>query len=106
MQGDALQSRLNEHVRTARAADVQEFRRIFPQHRDLVTEMLNDCRQMMRRMNMTPPQQFTQVETALETDLQRIPPMSDADLQSLLPQHLDRVQTVIDMRQDMMDDMK
>jgi hypothetical protein len=59
----------------------------------------------MRQMNMTPPRQFTQVETALEADLQRIPAMSDADLRTLLPQHLDRVQTVIDMRQDMMDDM-
>jgi hypothetical protein len=105
MQGDELQSRLNDHIRTARAADVQQFRQMFPQHRDLVMEMLNDCRQMMRQMNMTPPRQFTQVETALEADLQRIPTMSDADLQSLLPHHLDRMQTVIDMRQDMMDDM-
>jgi len=65
--------------------------------------MLEDCRQMMRQMNMTPPRQFTDVETALETDLSRIPALSDTELRSLMPEHLDRVQTVIDMRQDMMD---
>jgi len=102
---DALQQRLNDHMARARAADVQEFRQMFPQHRDLVNEMLEDCRQMMRQMNMTPPRQFTDVETALENDLQRIPTMTDPELQSLLPQHLDHVQTVIDMRQSMMDDM-
>lgn len=102
---DALQTRLIEHIRSARAADVQEFRQTFPQHRDLVNEMLNDCRRMMRDMNMTPPREFTQLETALERDLRRIPSLSDAEVQSLLAQHLDNVQAVIDMRQDMMDDM-
>jgi hypothetical protein len=60
---------------------------------------------MMRQMGMTPPRQFTSVETALETDLARIPSLDDAALRSLLPDHLDRVQTVIEMRQEMMDDM-
>jgi|GEM_PF-3586860 len=105
MQGDDLQMRLVSHMQEARTADAQQFRQMWPEHRDLVNEMLEDCRQMMRDMGMTPPRQFTQVETALEEDLQRMPDMNDAQLEAHLPQHLDRVQTVIDMRQDMMDDM-
>jgi len=102
---DDLQMRLVNHMNEVRGSDAREFRQQFPEHRELVNEMLEDCRQMMREMDMTPPRRFTQVETALENDLERIPDMSDAELDALIPEHLDRVQTVIDMRQDMMDDM-
>ena len=102
---DEFQMRLVSHMERVRGMDAPQFRQQFPEHRDLVNEMLEDCRQMMREMGMTPPRQFTQVETALEEDLERIPEMDDAELEAHLPQHLDRVQTVIDMRQDMMDDM-
>ncbi|MBA2671789.1 MAG: hypothetical protein H0U67_15590 [Gemmatimonadetes bacterium] len=104
-QADALQTRLVSHMTRARTMGVGDFRQAWPQHSALVTEMLEDCRQMMRQMGMTPPRQFTSVETALETDLTRIPSLDDAALRSLLPDHLDRVQTVIEMRQEMMDDM-
>lgn len=102
-QGDQLQTRLVSHVTSARATDATEFRQTFPEHERLVNEMLEDCRQMMRQMGMTPPREFTEMEQALESDLERIPDLSDAELQSLLPEHLDRVQAVIDMRQEMMD---
>jgi hypothetical protein len=102
---DEFQMRLVNHMQQVRGMDAQQFRQQLPEHRDLVNEMLEDCREMMRDMGMTPPRQFTQVETALEEDLERIPEMDDAELEAHLPQHLDRVQTVIDMRQDMMDDM-
>lgn len=105
MQGNDLQARLIAHVGQVNAAGPAEFRQRFPQHRDLVNEMLGNCRDMMRNMNMTPPRQFTEMETALEADLARIPSLSDQELQSLLPQHIKRVQGVIDMRQDMMDKM-
>lgn len=103
--GDEFQQRLVAHVDRVRGLDAEEFREIFPEHRDLVNEMLEDCRQMMREMDMTPPRAFTQVETALENDLERIPDLGDDELDALIPDHLDRVQTVIDMRADMMDDM-
>lgn len=102
-QGDQLQARLVSHVSSARAADATEFRQTFPAHERLVNEMLEDCRQMMRQMGMTPPREFTQLEQALESDLERIPDLDDPELRSLLPEHLDRVQAVIDMRQEMMD---
>jgi hypothetical protein len=104
-QADDLQSRLVGHMSVARAADARGFRQFWPEHEGLVREMLADCRQMMRQMGMTPPSQFTSVETALESDLERIPDLNNAELESLLPDHLDRVQAVIDMRQEMMDDM-
>jgi len=104
-QADAMQARLVNHMARTRTMDVGEFRQAWPQHEALVREMLEDCRQMMRQMNMTPPRQFTSVESALETDLTRIPAMNDAELRSLMPEHLDRVQTVVDMRQEMMDSM-
>lgn len=104
-QADDLQARLTGHMSVARAASARGFRQLWPDHESLVREMLADCRQMMRQMGMTRPRQFTDVETALESDLERIPEISDPELQSLLPDHLDRVQAVIDMRQDMMDDM-
>lgn len=100
---DQLQARLVGHVSRARAAGPAEFRQMWLEHEALVNEMLEDCRQMMRQMDMTPPREFTEVEAGLEEDLARIPTLGDPELASLLPDHLDRVQAVIDMRQEMVD---
>jgi len=105
MQEDELGPQLEANMQRARAADAQEFRRMFPEHRDLVNAMLDECREMMRDMGMTPPRQFTRVEEALEEDLRQIPNLSDEELANLKPDHLDRVQAVMDMRDDMMQDM-
>jgi len=102
---DQLGPQLEANMQRARAADVEGFRRMFPEHRDLVNAMLEECRQMMREMGITPPRTFTRVEQALEEDLQRIPTLGDAELAALKPEHLDRVQRVMDMRDDMMQDM-
>ncbi len=91
MEEDRLGPQLEENMQRARAADVQEFRRMFPEHRDLVNAMLDECREMMRDMGMTPPRQFTRVEEALEEDLRQIPNLTDEELASLKPDHLDRV---------------
>lgn len=102
-QGDDLQTRLVDHLGRARSADASQFRQMWPEHERLVNEMLDDCRQMMQQMGMTPPRQFTQVEEALENDLETFPDLENEELEPLLPDHLDRVEAVIDMRQDMMD---
>jgi hypothetical protein len=69
-QGDQLQERMVGHASRARAAGPSEFRLMGPKHEALVNEMLEDCRQMMRRMDITPRRPVRNSSKRSRNDLQ------------------------------------
>lgn len=101
MHADTLGPRMEESVSRMDAAAPAEVGAMLPAHRDLVLAMIEECRQMMANMNMTPPAEWTQLETQLQQDLQQMaggaPPAEEA-----VDQHLARVRAMMEMRDDMM----
>lgn len=105
MHADTLTPRLQTHMATlesARPADVQP---LLPEHRRLVTAMIEECRKMMVDMKMQAPPKWTQLEAQLRQDLDGLDQASQTQLASLMSEHRSRVHQMMDMRNSMMGDM-
>ena len=102
MHEDTLGPRMATHLATLDRADAQHAKTLIPEHRRPVNAMIEECRQMMRQMNMTPPAKWTELESALKQDLDRLDQLPAEQLQAFLPEHRQRVQSMLDMRNDMM----
>jgi hypothetical protein len=102
MHEDTLAQRMETHLATVDRADAQQLKALVPEHRRMVTGMIEDCRQMMRQMNMSPPAKWTELENALMQDLDRMDQLPAEQIQAFLPEHRQRVQSMVDMRHEMM----
>lgn len=105
MHADTLTPRLQAHMAAVDKAQPGDLPTLLPEHRRLVTAMIEDCRKMMADMNMRPPAKWTQLEEQLKQDLDQLPQAPPAQLASRLEEHRARVRQMMDMRHDMMGSM-
>ncbi len=105
MHADTLTPRLQAHMATLESAQPADVQPLLPEHRRLVTAMIEDCRQMMADMNMQAPPKWTQLEEQLRQDLDRLDQAPPTQLASLMSEHRSRVRQMMDMRNSMMGDM-
>lgn len=102
MHADTLTPRLQAHMASVERAGPEDLKALLPEHRRLVTAMIEDCRKMMVDMNMQPPAKWTQLEQQLQQDLTRLEQAPPGQLASLMDEHRGRVREMMDMRHDMM----
>jgi hypothetical protein len=102
MHADTLTPRLQAHMAAVEKAQPDDLKALLPEHRRLVTAMIEDCRKMMADMNMQPPAKWTQLEQQLQQDLTRMEQVPPGRLASLMDEHRGRVRQMMDMRHDMM----
>lgn len=102
MHADTLTPRLQAHMAALENAGPDNLKTLLPEHRSLVTAMIEECRKMMADMNMQPPDRWTRLEQQLQQDLTALEQAAPGQLAALLDEHRGRVRQMMDMRQDMM----
>lgn len=105
MHADTLTPRLQAHMAAVDKAQPGDLPALLPEHRRLVTAMIEECRKMMADMKMQPPAKWTQLEEQLQQDLNQLPLVPPAQLATRLDEHRGRVRQMMEMRHDMMGSM-
>jgi hypothetical protein len=87
-------------------ADPDRMMTMMPQHRQMAANMLAQMNREMRDMNMTADESWTATVDSLREDLTRMPEMTPAEMQALMPAHHARMQRLMGMHREMMGEME
>lgn len=102
MHADTVVARVKNDLAAMDAASDGAIVPLVPAHRQTVEALIDDCEMMMKEMKMTPPGKWNQAVAALRVDLGTMGTANAASVHAMWPQHKLRVQTMLDMRHDMM----
>lgn len=83
-------------------ADPDRMMTMMPQHRQMAANMLAQMNREMRDMNMTADESWTATVDSLREDLTRMPEMTPAEMQALMPAHHARMERLMGMHREMM----
>lgn len=102
MHRDTLAARVQAHLGRLATNNPDSLRALVPADREVVTMLIADCEQMMRRMRTDPPRKWRNAVRELRQDLDRLSSMSGTRLQQAMPEHRRRIEGMLAMRHDMM----
>jgi len=101
--GDAsMMDRMNTHMAMMRAIGGDSIMAVLATHRQMVANMIAQMNREMRDMQMPTDAAWDATVDSLRSDLTRMPEMSDAELQAMMPQHDRRVTRLMEMHTGMM----
>lgn len=100
--GGDMMTQMEMHLNTMRSAGADSLVVMLPVHRQMTANMIAQANREMAEMNMTGDAAWTSTIDSLRTDLTRMPEMNGAELQSLMPMHLERVMRLMEMHRRMM----
>ena len=105
MQQGGPAAELQAHMQMMQNASGEELKRMVPEHRQMVANMIAQFNREMRDMNMAEDSEWGGTVKALRDDLVRLPEMSPDELKSFMPEHQTRINRLIEMHQSMMGSM-
>lgn len=106
MQQDAASAPLQRHMEMMEGASGDELKRMIPEHRQLVANMIAQMNREMRGMNMSGDTEWNETVNALRNDLVRLPEMPAEELEGFMPEHRTRIDRLTEMHRSMMGDMQ
>lgn len=104
--GGGMMEQMQAHMQAMEGESAEQFKANLPQHRQMVANMIAQMNREMRDMNMSSDQEWNVTIDAVREDLKRLPEMSASELQTVMPEHRQRVMRLIEMHRGMMSEMK
>ena len=102
MHADTVVARVQGDLTAMNAASGDAIVPLVAAHRQTVEALIADCAMMMKQMKMNPPRKWTNAVASLHEDLSKMTTANAAALHAMWPDHRQRVQSMLDMRHDMM----
>jgi hypothetical protein len=103
--GGGMMEQMQAHMQTMEGASGDQMIQMMPQHRQSVANLIAQMNREMRDMNMTADEEWSSTIEALRQDLTRMPEMTAAEMQALMPEHRARVMRLMEMHREMMQSM-
>ena len=94
------------HMEMMRGMTPDSMRAMMPQHRQMAANMIAEMNRQMRDMNMAGDASWNATIDSLRQDLVRMPEMSAAELQVMMPGHHARMMRLMERHQEMMKGME
>ena len=94
------------HMEMMRGMTPDSMRAMMPQHRQMAANMIAEMNRQMRDMNMAGDASWNATIDSLRQDLVRMPEMSAAELQVMMPGHHARMMRLMERNQEMMKGME
>jgi hypothetical protein len=102
MMDRATMDSMQAHIRVMTAATPAQMKAMLPVHRQMVTNMLSQMNDEMRKMNMQPSAAWIAAVDSVRQDLVHEPKMSARDLGANMGAHSARVSRLLQMHRAMM----
>lgn len=106
MQGGGMMEQMQAHMRMMEGAGGDSLMATMPMHRRMTANMIAQMNREMRDMNMTADAEWDETVDSLRQDLVRMPEMTAAELEVLMPEHRERVTRLMEMHRGMMGSMR
>ncbi|MGH7475695.1 MAG: hypothetical protein ACRELD_05350 [Longimicrobiales bacterium] len=102
--GGGMMERMQAHMQMMQGMSGDSMMAMMPQHRQMAANMIAQFNREMREMNMATDAEWNALVDSLRADLTRMPELSMAEMQALMPEHHARMRRLMQMHQSMMDD--
>ena len=102
MVSGSMMDQMQSHMAMMRRAGEDSLAAVMPMHRQMLANMIAQMNREMRDMQMPTDAAWDATVDSLRSDLTRMPEMSDAELQAMMPQHDRRVTRLMEMHTGMM----
>ena len=106
MSEDGEMGQMMAHMQMMRGMSADSMQGMMPQHRQMAANMIAEMNRQMRDMNMTGDASWNATIDSLRQDLVRMPEMSAAELQEMMPGHHARMMRLMERHQKMMKGME
>jgi len=106
MESGKMMASMMSHMNMMQGVSADSMKAMMPMHRQMAANMLPEMNREMRTMNMTADAAWSATVDSVRTDLTRMPEMSAAELQALMPGHHRRMQRLMEAHQAMMKNMR
>lgn len=104
--GGGMMEQMQAHMKAMEGKSGDATVQMMPQHRQMVANMIAQMNREMQDMNMTADQEWDSTIAAVREDLVRLPEMSAQELESFMPDHRQRILSLMEMHRSMMGSMK
>lgn len=104
--GSGMMDRMRAHMEAMQGQTGEQFQSNLSRHRQMVANMVSQMNREMREMNMPADEEWSSVVEGVREDLRRLPEMTAAELEAVLPEHRARVLRLLDMHREMMAGMR
>lgn len=101
-----MMDQMQAHMQTMEGADGQRYQAMMPMHRQMVANMIAQFNREMRDMNMATDAEWDETVEMLRQDLREMPEMSPEELETLMPEHRQRVMRLMETHREMMGSMR
>lgn len=105
MAGNTAMDRMRAHMAATGGASGDSLMRMMPEHRQMAANMMAQFNREMSQMNMPDDPRWRATLDSLRQDLARMPELSAAEMQRMMPAHNARMTRLMDMHRSMMGDM-
>jgi hypothetical protein len=102
MQSGAMMTEMMSHMNMMQGVNGDSMKAMMPMHRQMAGNMLAQMNKEMQSMNMTGDSAWTATTDSVRTDLTRMPEMTPAELQAMMPDHHRRMLRLMEAHQAMM----
>jgi hypothetical protein len=102
MMSVAAMDSIRSHMQMMDTVNTNRIQAMIPVHRQMVANMLSQMNADMRRGNMTGDASWTATADSIRLDLMRLPEMTAAEIERMMPGHHARVKRMLDAHQRMM----
>ena len=100
--GGTATDQMRAHMAAMRGASGDSVMRMLPMHRQMAANMLARFNREMSQMNMPDDPAWRATVDSLRQDLARMPEVTAAEMQRLMPAHHARMTRLMDMHRSMM----
>ncbi len=104
--GGMTMDQMSAHMTAMQGASGDSIMRMMPLYRQLVANMLAQFNREMSQMNMPDDPAWGATVDSIRQDLARMPELSAAEMQAMMPGHHARMMRVMEMHRSMMASMK
>ncbi|MGH7466844.1 MAG: hypothetical protein ACRENP_02555 [Longimicrobiales bacterium] len=102
MQSSEMITEMMGHMNRMQRMSGDSLKAMMPSHRQMAANMLAQMNREMQSMNMTGDSAWTATLDSVRADLTRMPELSPAELQALMPDHQRRMMRLMEAHQAMM----
>ena len=106
MQSGAMMTEMISHMNMMQGVSGDSMNAMMPMHRQMAANMLAQMSREMQSMNTTGDSSWTATADSVRADLTRMPEMTPAELQAMMPGHHSRMMRLMDAHQAMMKNMR
>ena len=99
---DSMMGRMMAHMQMMRGMSADSIRAVLPTHRQMLANMIARMNREMRDMNMAADAPWTATVDSLRQDLVRMPELTGAELEAMMPAHHQRAVRLMEMHREMM----